>query len=97
MKYVYVIKNNLTKTYNDPIYRFEDFKTVTRQLHDFIILAPEEAKKQYLHISTVCLIGQFFEDTGKIVLFEDEDLLEEYNLQEAWDQLQSLKEVVANG
>lgn len=95
MKYVYCIKNNLTKTYDDPKVRFEDFKTVTRQLHDFIILYPEEAKKQFLHISTLQLIGQFFEDTGKVVLFDDDAILE-YNLQEAWDQLQSLKEVVGN-
>lgn len=88
---VYTLKNNLTKTFSNPVFKFEDFRTLSKQMHDFIILYPEKAREQNLHISTLFLIGKFDEETGIIDLFEEDAWLE-YNLQEAADQLAALKE-----
>lgn len=93
MKNVYTLKNNLTKTFSDPLFRFEDFKTLSKQMHDFIILYPDKAKEQHLQLSTLYQIGVYDEETGFIDLFGKEQYLE-YNLQEAADQLAALKEQI---
>ena len=47
MKYAYQLYNKVTKTYSDLIFRFEDFGTYSKQLHDFCILYPDKAKEQF--------------------------------------------------
>lgn len=93
MKNVFVIRNNLTKTFSDPLFRFEDFKTLSKQMHDFIILYPDKAKDQHLHLSTLYQTGVYDEETGVIIVFEEDKILS-YNLQEAADQLAALKEQI---
>lgn len=93
MKNVYLLKNNLTKTFSDPLFKFEDFKTLSKQLHDFIILYPDKAKEQFLHLSTLRQIGVYDEETGSLELLGEDDW-QEYNLQEAADQLAALKEQI---
>jgi hypothetical protein len=93
MKNVYCLKNTLTNTYSDPIYRFEDFHTLSKQLHDFIILYPDKAIDQHMNISILLHLGTFDEVTGRFDFIEQ---IPEYNLKEAWDQLQALKAVTNN-
>lgn len=93
MKNLYYLKNTLTNTYSDPVCRFEDFGTYSKQLHDFVILYPEKAREQFLDISILIHIGTYDEVVGK---FSFLDCPQEYNIKEAWDQLQALK-AVTNG
>lgn len=90
MKNIYILKNTLTKTFSDPVSRFEDFGTYSKQLHDFVILYPDKAREQFLDISILLHVGTYDEATGK---FDFLEAPQEYNIKEAWDQLQALKAV----
>lgn len=90
MKYVYLLKNNLTRTYSDPIVRFEGFDDLCKQHHNFMILYPQKAQEQFLNISTLVYVGTFDDSTGKIQLFEDSAVMS-YNLQDSWEQIKALE------
>lgn len=90
MKYVYLLKNNLTKTFSDPIFRFEGFDDMARQHHNFMLLYPEKAKEQFLNISSLVIIGNYDDATGTLYLFPEEER-KSYNLQDSWDQIKALE------
>lgn len=90
MKYVYLLKNNITKSYSDPIFRFEGFDDMARQHHNFMILYPDKAKEQFLHVSTLVVIGNYDDETGTLYLFPEGER-KSYNLQESWEQLKALE------
>lgn len=95
MKYVYRLKNNLIRAYGPLEFRSEDFKTYSRQLHDFCILYPQKAIEQFLNVTTIELVGEYDEESGKIAFYNaDQSASMTYNMQEAWEQLRALKEQV---
>lgn len=89
MKSVIVFKNNLTKTYSNWIFIDGDYEGYRRSLHDTMMLHPDKLIEQDLHICTVSLIGQYDPATGEIAYAEDPL---EFDLQEAYKQLQALRE-----
>lgn len=93
MKNVYLLKNNLTKTYSDPIFRFEKPEDMFRSHHNFMLLYPEKAKEQMLNISTIVWIGTYDDAKGIIEQCEVEDRVE-YNLGDSWKQIEALKQEV---
>lgn len=91
MKTVIVFKNNMTKTYSNWIFIDGDYEGYRRTLHDTMMLHPDKLIEQDLHICTVSLIGQYDPSTGELA-YADDAL--EFDLQEAYKQLQALRESV---
>lgn len=90
MKNIYLLKNNITRTFSDPIFRFEGFDDMARQHHNFMLLYPDKAKEQFLHVSTIVSVGQFDDETGSIIIYP-EDKRKSYNLQDSWEQIKALE------
>lgn len=89
---VYTLKNNLTGSYSVPNFNAAGPEDTFRQSHNFLILYPDKAQQQFLHVSTVFYIGTFDDSNGKMVIFP-EDKWMSYNLQDSWDQLKALEAV----
>ena len=81
-------KNNLTKTYQAYSFIKEDYKQFTKELHDDILLHPEELIKRDLHISTCFLVGYYDQETGVLTPAENDM---PFNLQDAFDQRKALE------
>ena len=96
MQYVYQSYNTLCKTYSFPVMRDADPNVYGKQLHDFIILSPDQAKKERLDECLIYCIGQFDQESGKI-LFASEDQTGEIILDgvAAIKQLEALKNAAA--
>lgn len=90
MKNIYVVKNNLTKSYSDPIFKAECFDDVCRYNHNFMLLHPDKAQEDMINISTIEYIGTYDDATGSIMLFEAE-AIQSYNMQDSWNQIKALE------
>lgn len=91
MKQIYIFKNNLTKSFSNPIVSPEQPDSFFRQFHDAVILDPQKAAQEHVDISTIICIGQYDDATGILVPFPEESQLS-YNCQEAAEQLKALRE-----
>lgn len=73
MQYVYVSYNTLSRTYSAPMVRDADPQNYGKQLSDYLVLFPEEAKKQRYDEAIIYVIGTYDQVTGKTkYLYEDQ-------------------------
>ena len=89
---IYVLKNNLTKSFTTPTFNAAGPEDTFRQSHNFLLLYPDKAQEQFLNISTVYHIGTFDDSNGDTVIFP-KDQWKSYNLQDSWDQIKSLEAI----
>lgn len=88
MKQVYVLKNKLSGTYEDPFFKYEPWESSKRQIHDFCLLNPAKAKENHLDECLLIWLGTFDELDGKIVLFDAPDY---YDVSEAFQQMEAIR------
>ena len=93
MKNIYCLQNKLSGTFMIPFFDANDWESVKRYHHDFIIVSPDEAKQKSLQISLLWHLGKYDDLIGKFEIF---DVPEYYDLAEAFNQLDALKRSLGN-
>lgn len=70
MKNIYVLRNRLISSYNDPFFKELDGEAIKKEYYKFCVLEKDAALKNHLNECELYFIGTFNDESAEIQLLD---------------------------